>query len=153
MANWKIPDSPSFSALISFVKQTKKTSDANTSGVSGLQEDVQGLASKTSEALGQVDAALEEMDAAKADKGTAAAITIPSEGWTEDEGEYYIDLDAANVTASDRADITISPESAEAATTCGLCATSETLAGKIRLRSAEPPAEPLTAEYWTEKGA
>lgn len=121
----------------------------------------QGLAAQAAVLAAE---ALEEMDAIKADKPTATAITIPTTGWTEEEIDessaeadssaypYYIDLAVAGVTAIDRADITISPNSVEAATACGLCPTTETRAGIIRLRTVEPPAEPLAAEYWISSG-
>ena len=58
MAKWKIPDVLGFSTLIDYIKQTKKTSDASASDVLGLQEDIQGLADRTTQTFSEVDASL-----------------------------------------------------------------------------------------------
>ena len=52
----------------------------------------------------------------------------------------------------DIADVRIAPSSQPAAIACGLCATSETLTGVIRLRAVSAPAEALAAEYVITKG-
>ena len=76
----------------------------------------------------------------------AAVVTVaPTEG-------FYYDIAAADVTAKHRADVTISRESLDAATVCGLCPTSETTEGKIRLRAMKAPTEAITAEYWLRSG-
>lgn len=156
MANWKIPDSLGFSALINFIKQTKKASDANASGVSGLQEDVQGLASQTTQTFEQVDEALATMDSEKQDKTSAVDVTIPVTGWGTDASveEYtkYYDLAISDVTANDRASVHIAPASLQTAKSCGICPTCETLAGKIRIRAAQVPSVAIAAQYWIEKG-
>ena len=52
----------------------------------------------------------------------------------------------------DRADVMIAPTSLETARFCGMCLTSETFAGKIRVRAASIPAQAITAEYWIQDG-
>lgn len=99
--------------------------------------------------------AIEELERAKADKAQRVAITIPATGWANDSsGDYphYYDVAAEGVTANDRAAITIAPGSLGTAKTCGLCATNETMAGKIRVRAIQVPAEAISAEFWIEDG-
>ena len=99
--------------------------------------------------------AIEELEQAKADKSQSVAITIPATGWASDSGgdyPHYYDIAAEGVTANDRAAITIAPGSLGTAKTCGLCATNETMAGKIRVRAIQVPAEAISAEFWIEDG-
>lgn len=99
----------------------------------------------------------EEVDAVKLDKPQAVAVSIPATGWQTDEAEdaaypLYCDISVSGLTPVDIADVRIAPGSQPAAIACGLCATSETLAGVIRLRAASAPAEALAAEYVITKG-
>lgn len=99
--------------------------------------------------------AIEDLEQAKADKAQSVAITIPATGWASDSGgdyPHYYDIAAEGVTANDRAAITIAPGSLGTAKTCGLCATNETMAGKIRVRAIQVPAEAISAEFWIEDG-
>ena len=99
--------------------------------------------------------AIEELEQAKADKAQSVAITIPATGWASDSGgdyPHYYDIAAEGETANDRAAITIAPGSLGTAKTCGLCATNETMAGKIRVRAIQVPAEAISAEFWIEDG-
>lgn len=100
---------------------------------------------------------LEEVDAVKADKPKAVAVSIPATGWQTDEAEgaaypLYCDISVSGLTPVDIADVRIAPGSQPAAIACGLCATSETLAGVIRLRAVSAPTEALAAEYVITKG-
>jgi len=56
------------------------------------------------------------------------------------------------LTADDRASINLAPTSIQTAISCGICPTCETLAGKIRIRSAQVPSAVISAQYWIEKG-
>lgn len=99
--------------------------------------------------------AVNELESVKANKTAAVAITIPATGWKSDSSAdypHYYDIAVEGVTASDRAEITIAPGSIGTAKTCGLCATNETIAGKIRVRSMSVPAAAIAAEYWIEDG-
>lgn len=120
--------------------------------------------------------ALKEMDAAKADKVNPVPFTIPTTGWEKDEdaaepevpeepdiepGEdvdrgantypYYYDLAVEGVTAKDVAAIDFTPESGIIARDCGMCCECETIAGKIRIRSATIPEKGIAAEYRINK--
>ena len=84
-----------------------------------------------------------------ADAGArAVSVTIPTAGWVNGSGMYpkYYDIAVTGVTANDRADITISAASLGTAKACGMCPTSETLAGKVRVRAATVPSAAMTAE-------
>ena len=112
-----------------------------------------GLASELSNATLE---AMQEMDRAKADKISAVAVTISTDGWVEDgTWEDYplrYDITAAGVTAADRADVILSPGSLSAATECGVCQTCETQNGKICIWARTAPAEALSAEYRITQG-
>lgn len=112
-----------------------------------------GLVSELSDATLE---AMQEMDNAKADKISAVAVTISTDGWVEDETweDYPLryDITAAGVTAADRADVILSPGSLSAATECGVCQTCETQDGKICIWARTAPAEALTAEYRITQG-
>lgn len=94
---------------------------------------------------------IKAMDRAKVDKISAVAVTISTDGWVDDETweEYPMryDITAADVTATDCADIILSPNSLTAAMDCGVCQTCETQTGKICIWAKKAPAEALTAEY------
>lgn len=95
--------------------------------------------------------AMQEMDRAKVDRLSSVPVTIKADGWVKDETweEYPLryDITVNDVTATDRADIILSPNSLTAAMDCGVCQTCETQAGKICIWARKAPAEALTAEY------
>ncbi len=103
-----------------------------------------------------VTEAIEEMDGAKADKGQAVSVSIPTAGWTSDTSvaayPYRYDIPASGVTAADRAEVTVAPSGLAAASACGLCPTCETVAGAIRIRAKTAPTAEIAAQYWISKG-
>jgi len=112
------------------------------------------FAGKLAEFVTRVTEAIEELNAAVASPVSVPFI-IPTDGWTFDDAQpygYSYDIAVNGVTASDRAEITLSPESAATAFDCGLCPTTETLANKIRIRAVNIPISNMAAEYWIEKG-
>ena len=112
--------------------------------------------SKVNEHTVAVVAALKEMEAAKADKYSATTATISTSGWVNNTSvaayPYYYDISVSGVTTNDRADIVIAQTSLATAKACGLCATSETLAGKIRIRAAKTPTTSISVQYTVVKG-
>lgn len=92
-----------------------------------------------------------ELNRAKVDRLSSVPVTIKADGWVKDETweEYPLryDITVNDVTATDRADIILSPNSLTAAMDCGVCQTCETQAGKICIWARKAPAEALTAEY------
>ena len=122
-----------------------------------LQKAKSYTASHISELAQATTELFEEVDAVKLDKPQAVAVSIPATGWQMDAAEgaaypLYCDISVSGLTPVDIADVRIAPGSQPAAIACGLCATSETLAGVIRLRAASAPAEALAAEYVITKG-
>lgn len=122
-----------------------------------LQKVKSYTASHISELAQATTELFEEVDAVKLDKPQAVAVSIPATGWQTDEAEgaaypLYYDITVPGLTAVDIADVRIAPGSQPAAIACGLCATSETLAGVIRLRAVSAPTEALAAEYVITKG-
>lgn len=103
-----------------------------------------------------VSGAVSELDEVKADKPEAVSVTIPATGWGSDSTAVYpkyYDIAVSGVTAKDRASVAIALAAQSTAAACGLCPVCETMAGKIRLRSASVPAAGMAANYWIEKGA
>ena len=122
-----------------------------------LQKAKSYTASHISELAQATTKLFEEVDAVKLDKPQAVAVSIPATGWQTDEAEgaaypLYCDISVSGLAPVDIADVRIAPGSQPAAIACGLCATSETLAGVIRLRAVSAPAEVLSAEYVITKG-
>ena len=103
-----------------------------------------------------VTEAMQEMENVKADKQASISITIPTTGWGVDEASEsypnYYDITVAGVTAKDRADIAIAPNSMDVAIDCGICPTNETLAGEIRVWARTVPTEAIAAEYRLNQG-
>lgn len=98
---------------------------------------------------------VEEMDAAKSDKGTSVTFSIPKSGWVASvtgEYAYYYDIAAVGVTSRDCANVMIAPSSMSTAIACGICPTSETIAGKIRIRAEKIPTGAISCEYRIDKG-
>lgn len=122
-----------------------------------LQKAKSYTASHISELAQATTELFEEVDAVKLDKPQAVAVSIPATGWQTDEAEdaaypLYCDISVSGLAPVDIADVRIAPGSQPAAIACGLCATSETLAGVIRLRAVSAPTEALAAEYVITKG-
>ena len=122
-----------------------------------LQKAKSYTASHISELAQATTELFEEVDAVKLDKPQAVAVSIPATGWQMDAAEgaaypLYCDISVSGLTPVDIADVRIAPGSQPAAIACGLCATSETLAGVIRLRAVSAPTEALAAEYVITKG-
>ena len=122
-----------------------------------LQKAKSYTASHISELAQATTELFEEVDAVKLDKPQAVAVSIPATGWQTDEAEdaaypLYCDISVSGLAPVDIADVRIAPGSQPAAIACGLCTTSETLAGVIRLRAVSAPTEALAAEYVITKG-
>ena len=154
MGKIKLPLEKGFAAFCNHIRAIKQTAEQSGSAVSAL-------AQATAASVAEIEGILNE----KQDAGSAVPFTVPADGWASveiDEGSeemddmheysFYFDLAVDGITAKDRADVTIAPGSVETATACGLCPTTETLEGKIRLRAVNKPDEEITAEYWICSG-
>lgn len=84
----------------------------------------------------------------------AYSLTIPATGWQADTlGDFsvYIDV-AAEVTAEDSAEVSLSVDGLKQGTDCGLCPLVETLDGYLRFRAFQAPAAAITGEYRVLRG-
>lgn len=103
-----------------------------------------------------VTEAMQEMESVKADRQDSVSITIPTTGWGVDDASEsypnYYDITVTGLTANDRVDITIAPNSMATAIACGICPTNQTLAGKIRVWAQAVPSDAISAEYWLNQG-
>ena len=99
--------------------------------------------------------AMEEMDAAKADKPQHIDLIIPTTGWQTDNTvpgyTHYLDIPVAGLTANDRAEVDVAPASKAVADAARFTAT-ESLAGVLRLRAANVPTAAITAQYHISAG-
>ena len=141
---WKGFDTRSWAALLDGLRRIIGMADANASAISGLGTDIADMAELTADSLGD-----------KQDKSAAVHRILSADAWQCDEaGEYpyYCDIPAPGITAADRAEVTLAPNSLLASVECGLCPTCETLAGTIRLRAAQAPEQEIKAEYWITQG-
>lgn len=140
----KLPLATGFAALCNHIKAIKQTAEQLVSAVSALAE-------ATAASMEEIEGILGE----KQDASNAVPFTIPATGWGSDSTAAYpkyYDLAVDGITVKDRADVLISPAGIAAAASCGLCPTTETLAGKIRIRAASIPSESIAAQYWIETG-
>ena len=100
--------------------------------------------------------AIEEVEAAKADKAEWVGVTISASGWVSDasvpEKPYRYDISVSDVTEADSADVNISDSAQSIAAKCGLSARTSTAEGKIQLRAKTKPSADMAAEYRIWKG-
>ena len=92
--------------------------------------------------------ALDELDAAKADKPQRADLVIPATGWVnEGQGKYpyYVDVAVTGITAEHEADVTILADSEDTAAACRLDRRNNTISGAIRFRAASVPSAAMNA--------
>lgn len=99
--------------------------------------------------------AMEEMDAAKADKPQHIDFTIPTTGWQTDNTvpghTHYLDIPVAGLTANDRVEVDVAPAS-KAVADAARFANVQSLAGVLRLRAANVPSAAITAQYHISAG-
>lgn len=142
-------------------------------GLAALCDSIKAIRTGASSAvvrLGELmDKGFQEVEDALNDFPKSTPVTVPATGWAKDEAgsadyPYCYDIPVENVTAADRAAVTILPGSYAVAVACGLCPANETLdptgtapegqptIGYIRIRSAHVPTDSISAEYWVENG-
>lgn len=131
---------------LTYINHLKACAEAARNFTNGL---VANLAQTVTEAM-------QEMEAAKADKQASVSLTIPKTGWSDDAASTsypkYLDITASSITAKDSVNIAISPSSMAVAIACGMCPTSETFSGKIRIRAKSVPSANIQAEYRLNQG-
>ena len=89
-------------------------------------------------------------------KISSAALTIPIDGWIEDDAvpfNRYFDFEISSLTADDVVNIVISPNNQGLCVDCGLCPTCEIFNGILRFRAKSTPTADISAEFYILKGA
>lgn len=126
--------------------------------ISHLQKSAQAAKEYTDGTIAEVakaaSEALSEMDDVKADKSAAQPVVVPEAGWVNEGGDfpYVCDILVPGVTARDRVNVTIAPASVRTALDCGICPVSESLGGKVRIKTKKAPGGDMAAEIWIERG-
>ena len=86
----------------------------------------------------------------KQDVNAAVAFTIPTTGWGADNSvpQYpnYLDINVSGLLATDIVDVNVAPASAWTASAAEFTST-ESFAGRFRLRCANVPTAAISAEY------
>lgn len=130
-------------ALCGHIKSIKQTADAAANGVLQL-----------SDALNQ---SITEIEAALNDLPSAASITILPTQWALDTTidspyQYRYDIVDSTVKSTDLPIVSIAPSSIDTAADCEVCATCESLNGRIRLYSKFVPSASIIVECWVIQG-
>lgn len=151
---FKLVDFSGLQTLSRFIKQAMEAADSNTSAVSGLGEDLQGL-------VDQLNTVLQEIDAVKANIAIRRAVTIQPSAWVEslDEGSVgypykcVLSIQGAGVDAESRVDLILDPDSAERAGICGMCPATSTVTDGVVIRCRTKPEEEFTGQLYITEGA
>lgn len=157
----KLLGSEGLKTLSEYLKQTMRTADDLTSAVSGMGADIQGLTGQLSSALQEVEGCLNKLDAAKADIAVRQEFVLAADSWTKNSGEstsgpwypYCCSLTVVGVTADFRIDAVLNAASADIATVCGLCPTTETADGVVIFRSRLVPEANISGQIYIMQGS
>ena len=119
-----------------------------------LKEAVDRLLDRIALVAQTASKSIEEMGKTKADKVNILCLnTIPAGGWSSDSTAgcpYYLDIPVSGLTANDCVAVVVAPTCAKTALTAGLTST-ESFAGKLRLRAQQTPTAAITAVYYIVK--
>ena len=118
-----------------------------------LKEAVDRLLDRIALVAKTASKSIEEMGKTKADKVNIMSLTIPASGWSSDSTAgcpYYLDIPVSGLTANDCVAVVVAPTCAKTALTAGLTST-ESFAGKLRLRAQQTPTDAITAVYYIVK--
>lgn len=89
---------------------------------------------------------------------TSTAFSIATSAWKKDNAEtsefvYYADITVGGLTANDYAEVNFNRTSQSVATEANICASGETMTGKIRIYAENIPTATISGEYLVTKGA
>lgn len=89
---------------------------------------------------------------------TSTAFSIATSAWQKDNAEtsefvYYADITVSDLTANDYAEVNFNRASQSVATEANICASGETMTGKIRIYAENIPTATISGEYLVTKGA
>ena len=100
--------------------------------------------------IGNLRTGLLMLGQCKQDINAAVAFTIPTTGWGTDttvpQYPYYLDIDVSGLLATDIVDVNVAPANAWTASAAEFTST-QSYAGKFRLRCANIPEAAISAEY------
>ena len=100
--------------------------------------------------IGTLRDGLELLAQNKADVNAVVNFTVPTSGWGTDNTvpsyPNYIDIAVTGLLATDIVSVVVSPESAGVARAANFT-TTQSYAGKFRLRAANVPTAAITAQY------
>lgn len=89
---------------------------------------------------------------------TSTAFSIATSAWQKDNAEtsefvYYADITVNDLTDKDYAEVNFNRASQSVATEANICASGETMTGKIRIYAENIPTATISGEYLVTKGA
>lgn len=89
---------------------------------------------------------------------TPVAFSIPVSAWHKNNSEtsefvYYADINVSGLTVNDYAEVNFTRGSQSLATEANICASGETMTGKIRIYAENIPTATISGEYLVTKGA
>lgn len=146
MASYDLTRIPALRDLQELGRRQKNVTDGLGQRVSALLDRIALVAQTASKSI-------EEMEKTKADKVNIMSLTIPASGWSSDSTAgcpYYLDIPVSGLTANDCVAVVVAPTCAKTALTAGLTST-ESFAGKLRLRAQQTPTAAITAVYYIVK--
>ena len=128
--------------LTDYVKQVKRTSDANTSDVTTLQNDLQELASQAAGALTEMGSCIEALNA----RGTLGGdLTLNPSGWElQPDGRFRIFWAVEGCTAQHYPIVSLSNDSEKEASVCGVSRGVETVEGGVYFWANQIPTKSIT---------
>ena len=90
-------------------------------------------------------------------RATSTAFSIATSAWQKDNAEtsefvYYADITVNDLTDKDYAEVNFSRASQSVATEANICASGETMTGKIRIYAENIPTATISGEYIITKG-
>lgn len=157
-AIYAVLDPQAVSTLTAYTKSTRQTADDNSSAVSQLNDAFTGLMTNVLSVLQEVESALNQIDAAKADKPVSMNFILPTtaNSWGKNGPTDYpkvIDLTDAEFKASDKIEVRISPSCMAAAAEAELCSTCVVTDGHINIFAKNVPTAQIVIQVWVTPGA
>lgn len=130
------------------------------SGIS-ISNGIISISNATTSANGLMSAAdkskLDGIENTYVPRTSPTAFSIPVNSWTKNSAEtsefvYFADITVSGLSANDYAAIDFDRASQSVVADANICASGETLSGKIRLYAEEIPESAISGEYFITKG-
>lgn len=148
----KFVDFTGLKTLSAYLKQTMLMAGENSSAISGLTDDVQGISGHLTATLKEVENCLNELETAKANIAIRQEFTLAASGWVEDKAtpDYpfkYVFV-VEGITPADRVDAVLTTASMDTASSCKLSPTTETVNGGVIFRSCVAPGNDISGQLY-----